>query len=227
MFNGFPKETLPFLAELADNNDRDWFRENKPRYEASVLEPAMEFVEAMSGPLRKVSKHFSAVAKRSGGSIMRVYRDTRFSKNKTPFKTNLGIQFRHEFGKDVHAPGFYFHIAPGRIFAGAGIWGPKNPVLNKIRFLIDDRPDRWKRVTRAKVFRETFELQGGTLIRNPRDYESDHPLIVDLKRKDHIGICSLEPSEISSPDLVENLIARYRIATPYVRFLCDSLYLPC
>ncbi|MDB4392201.1 TIGR02453 family protein, partial [bacterium] len=105
MFNGFPKETLPFLAELADNNDRDWFRENKPRYEASVREPAMEFVEAMAGPLRKVSKHFSAVAKRSGGSIMRVYRDTRFSKNKTPFKTNLGIQFRHEFGKDVHAPG--------------------------------------------------------------------------------------------------------------------------
>jgi len=227
MFNGFPKETLEFLAELSENNDRDWFRDNKPRYEAVVLEPAMELVEAMSEPLRKVSKHFSAVSKRSGGSIMRIYRDTRFSKNKTPYKTNLGIQFRHEFGKDVHAPGYYFHIAPDRIFAGAGIWRPGNPILNKIRFLIDDRSDRWKRITRAKAFREMFDLQGGTLIRNPRDYEGDHPLIVDLKRKDHIGICNLEPTELGTPDLVENLIARYKIATPYVRLLCDALYLPC
>ncbi|MGI9257968.1 MAG: DUF2461 domain-containing protein, partial [Gammaproteobacteria bacterium] len=128
-FAGFPAQTAKFLTELANNNARDWFNVNKQRYEDHVLEPALTFINAMEPRIEKISPHFLAVAKRTGGSLMRVYRDTRFSKDKTPYKTNIGIQFRHELGKDVHAPGFYLHIQPKNCFLGAGIWRPDSDAL--------------------------------------------------------------------------------------------------
>ncbi len=136
MFEGFTPETIRFFTQLSKNNNRDWFAKNKSRYEDVVLNPALELVTDMEAPLKKVSPHFLAIPKRSGGSLMRIYRDTRFSKDKTPYKTNLGIHFRHEIGKDVHAPGFYFHIDREQIFIGAGIWHPDSSTLKKIR------PDR-------------------------------------------------------------------------------------
>ncbi|MFT7629487.1 MAG: hypothetical protein ACI87E_000485 [Mariniblastus sp.] len=226
MFEGFPKDAIKFLRQLAQNNDRAWFAEHKPRYEQLVLNPALALVEAMQGPLKKVSPFFTAVPKRSGGSIMRIYRDTRFSKDKTPYKTNLGIQFRHEAGKDVHAPGFYLHVSPQEIFLGAGIWRPDNPTLNKIRFLIDDAPARWKRVKNAKTFKASYELVGGSLKRPPRGYEANHPLLEDLKRKDHIGLTSLTEAELTSPQLIDRMAKEFKIAMPYVRFLCDAIPLP-
>lgn len=138
MFTGFPRDSIKFFKELSKNNNRDWFAENKPRYEESVLNPALRLVIDIEGPLKKVSPHFLAVSKKSGGSLMRIYRDTRFSKDKTPYKTNLGVHFRHETGKDVHAPGFYFHVDPKEVFVGAGIWRPDSKALNQIRVLIDD-----------------------------------------------------------------------------------------
>lgn len=226
MFKGFSPELFKFLDQLKKNNNRQWFAENKSRYEDIVLFPAMELVKSMDKPLKKVSPHFLAVPKRSGGSIMRIYRDTRFSKDKTPYKTNLGIHFRHEAGKDVHAPGYYFHIDNKDIFVGAGIWHPDNPALNKIRALIDDDPTRWKRVTNNKKFRERFERVGGTLKRPPKGYDESHPLIVDLKRKDHIAINNLPRKELYSDALVESLIGNFKLAKSYVGFLCDSLHLP-
>ncbi len=115
---------------------------------------------------------------------MRVYRDTRFANDKTPFKTNVGIQFRHELGKDVHAPGFYLHIEPGNCFLGAGIWRPESKVLAAIREFIADNPNGWREAVGARAFKKDWELVGTTLVRPPRGFEPDHPLIVDLKRKD-------------------------------------------
>jgi uncharacterized protein (TIGR02453 family) len=100
----FEKHTIAFLEELAANNNREWFKENKPRYEEQVLDVALRFIESMQAPLTKIAPHFTAIPQRMGGSLMRVYRDTRFSKNKLPYKTNIGIQFRHEQAKDVHSP---------------------------------------------------------------------------------------------------------------------------
>ncbi len=126
LFEGFPKTCVPYLKKLAKNNNRPWFNDNKQRYEDAVRTPALAFIEAMGPPLKKqLSPHFLAQPKKVGGSLMRVYRDTRFANDKTPFKTNVGIQFRHELGKDVHAPGFYLHIEPGNCFLGAGICAPK------------------------------------------------------------------------------------------------------
>lgn len=226
MFNGFSSAAFEFLEELAENNNREWFAENKSRYEETVLLPALEFVTAMQTPLRKVSPHFVAVPKRVGGSLMRIYRDTRFSKNKTPFKTNLGVHFRHEAGKDVHAPGFYFHIDTEEVFMGAGIWHPDGPALSQIRELIDDDPARWKRITRSKKFREKFEFAGDRLKRPPKGFDDSHPLIEDLKRKDFIVLANLKRNELYSKKLIERIAADAKMAMPLMRFLCDAVHLP-
>ncbi len=226
MFDGFPKDAIKFLKQLSKNNNREWFTDNKSRYEDLVLGPALELVTDMEKPLKKVSPFFTAVSKRSGGSIMRIYRDTRFSKNKTPYKTNLGIHFRHEAGKNVHAPGFYFHVDPNEIFVGAGIWHPDNPTLKQIRFLIDDDQKRWKRTVNNKKFKSSFEMHGDSLKRPPRDYDADHPLIEDLKRKDHIGLTSLDEKDLLDRGLIEKLTTQFKSAMPFVRFLCDAVHLP-
>jgi uncharacterized protein (TIGR02453 family) len=102
----FTKQTFTFLSNLADNNTREWFEEHKQDYENFVREPALDFISDMGNEMPAISKHFLAVPKKVGGSLMRVQRNLRFSRDKTPYKTNIGIQFRHEVGKDIHAPGY-------------------------------------------------------------------------------------------------------------------------
>jgi len=225
-FRGFPKGLCGFFDELVDNNNRDWFAENKPRYLRDVVDPGLDFIRAMEKPLKKISPYFVAVPKRSGGSMMRIYRDTRFSKNKTPYKTNLGIHFRHEAGKDVHAPGFYFHVEPDQVMLGAGIWRPESQALNQIRATIDEYQARWKRIKSKKVMRDTFEFTGDTLIRPPRGYDKKYPLLEDLKRKDFCVTATLKRQDLRSPEIVNVVANHFKIAMPLVRFLCDALHLP-
>ena len=162
-------------SELEANNERPWFNANKARYEEQVLAPALAFVEAVGGRLPVVSPHFLAVARRTGGSVMRVYRDTRFGGDKRPYKTNLGIQFRHEVGKDVHAPGFYFHIDPSTVFLGAGMWRPDRGSLGAIRDRIVERGEEWERV-RDAIVEAGYRLGGEALKRAPRGFDAEHPL---------------------------------------------------
>ena len=119
-FERFQPALFEFLEQLADHNNRPWFQANKERYEQEVLEPAMTFIRAFQPRLKRISPCFVASDRRLGGSLMRVYRDTRFSKGGEPYKTNVGIQFRHEHGRDIHAPGFYVHLAPGECFLARG-----------------------------------------------------------------------------------------------------------
>ena len=138
----FGPELFSFLTDLRANNDRDWFAANKHRYEQDLLEPALAFIEDFAPRLEKISPHFRADPRPSGGSLFRIYRDTRFSKDKSPYKTNLGIHFRHERAKDAHAPGYYLHIGPGEVFAGGGIWQPGTDGATRIREAIVADPDR-------------------------------------------------------------------------------------
>ena len=218
----FSSATLDFLRELSANNDRDWFAANKHRYEADVLDPALGFIAAMQKPLAKLAPSFAAVPKRVGGSLMRVYRDTRFAKIKTPYKTNIGIQFRHTAGKDVHAPGFYVHIEPDSVFVGAGSWRPAAPMLAAIRESIGEDPKTWHRIVSAKRFRETFELGGESLKRPPRGFDADHPAIDDLKRKDFIAVAHMAPTDILEPGFKRDVTARLKAAVPYMQFLCEA-----
>lgn len=226
MFAGFTKDTFQFFKELEKNNNRNWFLENKSRYEDVVLAPALELVSDIQKPLSKISPCFSAIPKRSGGSLMRIYRDTRFSKNKTPYKTNLGINFRHIHGKDVHAPGFYFHVANGEIFFGAGIWRPETPVIKQIRSMIDEDSTRWKRIVNGKKFTSQFHRQGEKLKRPPQGFASDHELIEDLKYKDHFATIELQEADLCSEKLIPDLCRYMKGLKPYLTFLCDALQLP-
>lgn len=225
LFAGFGSDALAFLSELATNNNRDWFNANKERYERSVREPSLALIEAIAPGLERISPHFVASARRAGGSLMRIYRDTRFSRNKQPYKTNIGIQFRHALGKDVHAPGFYVHIEPSEGFVGAGIWRPEADVLDAIRARIADAPHAWRRATRAPGFASRFELGGEQLKRMPRGYDPTHPMADDLRRKDFIGVSGYDIGAITAPGFVSYVLDCFADARPLMRFLCAALEL--
>lgn len=220
----FTRKTFRFLKDLEENNNRDWFNVHKQDYEDLIRTPALDLIEAFEKPLQKFAPEFNAIPNKVGGSLMRVYRDVRFSKDKTPYKTNIGIQFRHHMGKDVHTPGYYLHISDQECFIGAGIWRPDSSSLKKIRQLIDEKPTLWKR---ARTIRNSeFELSGSTLIRPPRGFDAEHPLLVDLKRKDFIMIQGIGKRDVQSKDLVAMLAREYRKASPLMRFLCRALEVP-
>ena len=221
----FTEDSLKFLAQLAQHNNRDWFAEHKTDYEVTVRSPALQFITDIADDLAAISPHFLAQAKKMGGSLMRIYRDVRFGKDKRPYKTNIGIQFRHELGKDVHAPGFYVHIEPGACFVGVGIWRPDATALGKIRDVIAEQPAKWQDAIRGRSFKEHFELSGESLTRPPRGYAKDHPLLEDLKRKDFIAITPLEDEQVVTPHFRELVLERFRAADDYMLFLCKALVL--
>lgn len=224
-FEGFAPSLTGFLAELAAHNDREWFAENKPRYESLVLAPGMAFIAAMAEPLADFAPEFMAIPKRVGGSMMRVYRDVRFSKDKRPYKTNLGIQFRHRLAKDVHAPGYYFHLDPAAAFLAVGCWRPASPALRAIRDFISDNPRGWTRARDAGLA-AGFELSGETLTRPPRGFAADHPAIEDLKRKDYVLVQNLAPGALTGPDAVHRVAGAFSDASPFVAYLCAALDVP-
>jgi uncharacterized protein (TIGR02453 family) len=223
MFSHFDPSLMHFLNKLEANNDRQWFNDHKQEYEDCVRTPALAFIEQMEHWIRLVSPHYEATAKKVGGSLMRVYRDVRFSKDKSPYKTNVGIQFRHEVGKDVHAPGFYLHISPKEIFLGVGTWHPHPDALRKIREHIVAKPGPYQDAVEHKPFTDYYELAGDKLTRPPRGYDSDHPLIEEIKRKDFIALCRLEEKELYTEDLCERVASRFGRAQPLQKFLCEAL----
>ncbi|MBX3273690.1 MAG: DUF2461 domain-containing protein [Sandaracinaceae bacterium] len=225
-FKGFGTDTLGFLRDLAENNDKRWFEANKARYEAAVREPARALIRDVGDKLGKISPELRADDRKVGGSLMRVHRDVRFGKDKTPYKTNLGIQFRHRAGKDVHAPGAYLHLGLDGCFLAAGMWHPEPAALQKVREAIVADPKRWKQVTTAKKLTEVFHMAGESLARPPRGIDKDHPLIEDLKRKDHMLVSELTLAEAQGPGLVALCLSRLAVAKPHTAFLCAALGLP-
>jgi uncharacterized protein (TIGR02453 family) len=222
----FEPTIFQFLEELADNNNRPWFAENKGRYEREVLKPCLEFIRAMAPRLKKISEFFVASDRRVGGSLLRVYRDTRFSRDRTPYKTNAGIQFRHEFGRDIHAPGFYVHIAPRECFLALGLWRPDSASLSRIRQAIVQRPDRWQQARDDRKFRRRFVLEGDRLKRPPRGFPADHPHAEDLKRTDFIGLEDLSEQDVLAKKFLDRVAASFAAGQPLMRFLCDALKVP-
>ncbi len=225
----FNNRTIRFLKELDRNNTKDWFHANKERYEDDIRTPALNYIENMANPLARISPHFIASAKKNGGSLMRVYRDVRFSADKTPYKTNIGIHFRHSAGRDVHAPGFYLHIEPGDCFLAAGMYKPDNATLGKVRQLIDEYPKEWisirDRLTGADSAKK-FEFFGDSLKRPPRGFKENHPLLHDLKRKHFIVTKKLPQKTILSPTLIEETSSLFDDGSALVAFVCDACDLP-
>jgi uncharacterized protein (TIGR02453 family) len=219
-------ELFSFFGDLKQNNNRDWFQANKQRYETWVREPLLNFITDFGIRLPEISPHYVADARRSGGSLFRINRDIRFSKDKSPYKTAAGVQFRHESGKDVHAPGFYLHLEPGAVFAGVGIWHPDTKTLGKIRDAIVDDPDRWQEVIGGQAFTETYALGGDSLKRAPKGYDPDHPLIEDLRRKDFIASTELSEQDVCTADFIDHYFEICYRSAPFMQFLTTAVGLP-
>jgi uncharacterized protein (TIGR02453 family) len=219
-------ELFAFLDDLTRHNHRDWFAANKQRYEDEVREPVLDLIERLSVPLRRSAPMLLAVAKRSGGSLMRIHRDTRFSKDKTPYKTNVGISLRHQADGDIHAPGVYIHLACDECFVGAGCWRPQRETLAAIRAAIDADPKAWRRARDQKKFRSSFSLAGESLKTSPRDYSADHPEIEDLRRIDFIAVAPLTQQEVTSDQAVDKMVGLIKDAKPLMQFLCNAIDVP-
>ncbi len=223
----FTPALFRFLEELDRNNNRPWFERHKARYHEVVRDPVLSFISDVAPRLRKISRHFVADPRPVGGSLFRIYRDTRFSKDKRPYKSNAGAQFRHVQGKDAHCPGYYLHLAPDGCFAAAGIWHPDGASLRRIREAIADNPARWKRLMSAPALRHGRLAPGGaSLKRPPRGFPPDHPLVEDLKRTDFYVYASLTRKEIGSARFLDRYVAFCRDALPYMKFLAKALDLP-
>jgi uncharacterized protein (TIGR02453 family) len=223
---GFDKASLEFLELLAANNNREWFKANKARYDEQVLDVALRFIQSMQDPLAEFAPQFTAIPQRVGGSLMRVYRDTRFSKNKLPYKTNIGIQFRHQRAKDVHSPGYYVHVDPDRVFLGVGMWRPDADSLRAIRERIVAKPSEWKSALLDAKFRRHFELGGESLTRAPRGFDKDHELVEDIKRTSFIAVRDLDVEDCLKPQFQRTVETSFAAATPFMKFLCQAVKVP-
>lgn len=217
----FTKETLAFLRDLKQNNNRDWFQRNKERYESVVRAPMLGFILAFARPLNRISSHFVADPSPARGSMFRIYRDIRFTEDKSPYKTHAAAHFSHSrSGKEIHAPGFYLHIEPGSSFCAAGVWHPDSPTLVRIRQGIIENTAAWKKL-RSKI-----KISGDKLTHPPKGVLKDHPFIADLKHKDFVTTLSFSDAEVCSAGFLDRYEDACKQMAPLVRFLTRSLRLP-
>jgi uncharacterized protein (TIGR02453 family) len=211
----FSPALFTFLKSLKRHNDRDWFLAHKARYERDVREPSIEFIADYAGRLNRFAPRFAAIPKPTGGSLFRIHRDTRFSADKRPYKTHVGIYFPHkQADRDVHAPVWYLHLEPGHCFAGAGLWRPDAQTLRAVRDAIVRQPDAWHRVRRAVTLSDE-----GRLARPPRGYDPAHRFIEDLKRKDFLTLTSLSEARVCRAGFVDD----FAKATSRMRSLVEFL----
>lgn len=224
--SSFDPAFFGFLRELAANNEREWFTANRERYLSEVRNPMLEFISDFAPHLAAISTHYVADPRANGGSLFRIHRDVRFSRDKRPYKTNAGAHFRHEAARNAHAPGFYLHLEPGRVFAAAGVWHPDGPALARIREALVEKTDAWREVTSPKALGPRAEMAGESLKRPPRGFDPDHPLIEDIKRKDFFAVARFTEEEACAPGFIEEFAATCRTFSPLARFLTNSLDLP-
>ena len=225
-FDGFGKDFFKFFNELKKNNNRDWFNANKPRYLESVVDPMGRYIVSVAPYLQRISPHYRADPRPHGGSMFRIYRDTRFSKDKTPYKTHAACHFRHQAGRDAHAPGFYLHIETDRISIGGGIWLPPSKHLGLIREFIADNPSAWTRLINSSAIKKMGGIQGASLKRPPRGYDPDAKHIEDLKRKSFYLMAEADAELALTPELVTESARVFRTTAKLNRFINDALDLP-
>jgi uncharacterized protein (TIGR02453 family) len=222
----FTPEFFQFLSQLKKNNTREWFNANKARYESSVRDPFLRFIADFAPLLENIGPHFIADPSPVRGSMMRIYRDIRFSKDKSPYKTAVAAHFWHEKGKEGATPTFYLHVEPGKSMVGAGIWRPEPKTAKKIRDAIAKDSEEWKTATTLREFRAAFKIGGEALKRPPHGYDRNHPLIEDIKRKDFVAGTTFRDSDVCSLNFQETLVKRLRILVPYTKFLTEAAGLP-
>jgi uncharacterized protein (TIGR02453 family) len=213
----FGPELVQFLKQIKRNNRRPWFLKNRERYEDAVRQPSLRFITDFGFRLKAISPWMVADAKPNGGSLMRIYRDIRFSPDKSPYKTWVGMNFPHAGATDeVHGAGYYLHLDVGGSFLAAGAWHPDRRSLAKIRDAIAWKADEWKKAKRG------LALGGDSLTRAPRGYPEDHPLIEDLKRLDFIASFEFSDAQVRGTRLLADVTAAAKKLAPLVGFLARA-----
>ena len=226
-FTGFPTDSVKFLAELERHNNRPWFQANRERYEHSVRGPAVAFIEAMEPRLEQFAPHIYADPSPSGGSLKRIYRNTRFSPDKTPYKTNIGIQFLHEHGEDAHAQPVLPRRAD-RILPGLRDLAARRADMAAIRKRIVERPDNWVAARRSGLRANLGQRHGRPgQERLPRSFDPQGPNIEDIKGARSSWACwTCRRELLHSPRLLPHVACAFAAAGPLMKFLCKALSLP-
>ena len=221
MSSPFTIKTLRFLRALKRNNDREWFRARKARYETDVRQPMIELLERLAIDFRSFAPEFVAEPK---VSLYRIYRDTRFSADKTPLKTHVAAHFPVRGLPKGEGGGLYVEVAAGGIWMGGGLYMPSNPQLHSIRSEIVATHPRLHRLVTSAAFRKTVgTLEGQRLTRVPRGYASDHPAAHYLQFKQFLAGREFEAEFATSRTFYRELLATFRAVAPLVRFLNGAL----
>ncbi|MDB5986911.1 MAG: hypothetical protein JWR16_1964 [Nevskia sp.] len=234
----FTPASFKFLRGLARNNNREWFAAHKSAYEEQLRQPFLRLLGDLAEPLQAISPHYVANPKPVGGSLFRIYRDTRFGGDKTPYKPWGSANLYHQATRAVlrgadgnsgmlgrlDAPSFYLHVQPGESYVGGGLWHPMPESLKRVRAYMLNNPASWKNATRSAAFERVFgELGGESLSRPPKGYDPAHELIEDLKRKDYVCAASLSDAELCSAKLPKLLLQCFDQAAPLLDWLCGAL----
>jgi len=208
-FKGWPDAALEFYVGLEADNSRVYWQANRATYDECVKEPFLELsslIEREFGPLH----------------VFRPNRDTRFSKDKTPYKTHVGIYFRHRRAAETDAPGLYLHLEPREVFLGAGLWHPGTPALKRIRDALNARPEAWRAAV-AAIEPEWRLGEGEPLKRPPAGYRADHPLIDDIKRRSFTIYSPLTQRDATSSGFLDMCETRAACARDFMQFLCKAV----
>jgi uncharacterized protein (TIGR02453 family) len=213
--------TIKFLKDLKKNNNREWFEKNRKVYEAAKAD-YLDFVSKVLTELKKSDASLEGLEPKQ--CVFRINRDVRFSKDKSPYKTNMGASFS-KGGKKVQAAGYYFHGEPGQPFIAGGLWMPMAPELKKIRQEIDYNFDEFKKIVTSKKFTAQFSglQQSDILQRPPKGYDENNPAIEYLKLKSFIGSSPLTDADLTSKDLVKKVVAACNALQPLIHFLNRAL----
>lgn len=222
-----PKELLAFLRDLGAHNDKTWFAANKARYEEDVVEPARALVRELTTRLAAEFPHITGSDAKVGGSLTRIYRDTRFGSDPSPFHTHVGMHFWHKSGKKMEVPGFFLRIDAKQVLIATGMHQLEPEPLARVRKAIDRDGKGWERAVRDKAFVKSFgELAGESLKRVPAPWPADHPHADDLRRKDFTAFAHLSAAEATKPGFAAAAVSRWKSSSPLMSFLCRAIGLP-
>jgi uncharacterized protein (TIGR02453 family) len=222
-----PKESLTFLRDLAAHNDKDWFAANKARYEGELVEPMRALVRGLAGRLGGEFPHIVGSDAKAGGSLTRIFRDTRFGKDKSPYHTHVGMHFWHKSGRKMESPGFFLRIDPREAFVATGMHQPETDPLGLIRAAIDKKGDAWERVVKDRAFVKHWGgLAGESLKRVPAPYAADHRHADDLRRKDFVAFAVLPAADATKAGFADEVVTKWKASRPLMQFICDAVGLP-
>jgi uncharacterized protein (TIGR02453 family) len=220
-FPGFPPEGLAFFRRLKRNNRRDWFQPRKQIYDEKLRAPMIELVTALNTEMMKFAP---AHVREPESAIYRIYRDTRFSSDKTPYKTHIAASFPHRGLAKHSCAGLYFSASPEEIEIAGGVYMPMTEDLRAIRLYLLDHHEEFRRIIRGRTLRSLMgEIQGDHLSRVPKGFPADHPASDLVRQKQWLVYVMLEPAIATTPKLFTEVVKRFRAMAPFLEFLNTPL----